>query len=104
MSGSEVVASNTPVSEQVAQEPASSIADASTAPAESQSVHEPASSSAEVGQGSTEIKEVSVGDLEREVSTDASNLCATHSRELIAPPNSSRRSVRTFLRSLDHLL
>jgi hypothetical protein len=100
MSGSEVVASNTPVLEQVAQEPASSTADAGATPVESHGTHEKAPGTAEAAEGATDIKEVSVGDLEREVSTDASNLCATHSRELIAEfgtPETARGARRARL-------
>ncbi|TKA54571.1 hypothetical protein B0A53_02978 [Rhodotorula sp. CCFEE 5036] len=67
MSGSEVVASNTPVLEQVAQEPASSTADAGATPVESHGTHEKAPGTAEAAEGATDIKEVSVGDLEREL-------------------------------------
>lgn len=72
MPGSEGLPSNTgPLPEQVAQvaqEPTSGTADVGAMPVESQSAHEETSNGTEAADGTPEIKEVSVGDLEREVS------------------------------------
>lgn len=105
MSGSEVVASNPPLPEQVAQEP-SGMADAGAAP-ESQGAHEQASSTAEAAEGNLVIKEVSVGDLEQEVRTtsDPAQRISTADRRIRdSGKTSSRRSVRMSLLSLDRLL